>query len=327
MQAVHNNAVTLPMPQMERQDSAVLPEKSQEPVTSLSKAKVVEKNTQSIAERLAEDPDYRSVFIGGVNAALHTLATVTSFAGVDKQPIIKALNKFIDTCAFVCTKYVAPISSYGYAAWEAWKNKKGVEVFIKAIPPLLLPFVGASNIDTVYGLSTGLNAPYDRLVERITEKSKESAAYAAEVNKNFTSNAKIVWSEFKEWLSDFKAGKIKGNEKVYFYNCPMILAGSIPMLLFARHARDTIMAKGLGLLRNIGGILGDVAFFFEKDLRLKLVGVFCSLAACANIGKRWVKSEATGRLLIHSAAALDVAGISVWNAYSGQQKKAAAMAA
>ena len=44
----------------------------------------------------------------------------------------------------------------------------------------------------------------------------------------------------------------------------MMLLGSLPMLLFARDQRDTPLARVSGLLRNLGGTLGDIGWVFQN---------------------------------------------------------------
>jgi hypothetical protein len=91
------------------------------------------------------------------------------------------------------------------------------------------------------------------------------------------------------------------------------------MLLFARNDRDTNLAKGLGALRFIGGIMGDLGFLAGKNILKKLIGVMCSISAFSNFGKRWVKSEKYSNALIHLSSALDVSAMALWNTFSGTQ--------
>jgi hypothetical protein len=259
----------------------------------------------------------RNLYISYVNALLHAFATITSFGD---STITKTFNKFFHKSAFLFTRYFAPISSYGLAALNSFFNKDIVEGFIKAIPPLLLPFVGDANVDTVYGLSTSLNQPYDTLKDRVrakTNKSQEQTEFL-EKKGSLSNNLSVILEEGKRFFRDFRQGKLNfWNEAIYLYNCPLILGGSLPMLLFARNDRDTFLAKALGLMRNIGGLLGDAGFLAGKDMLKKLIGVMCSISAISSIGKRWVKSEKYFNALIHLSSALDVSAMALWNTFSG----------
>ena len=259
----------------------------------------------------------RNLYISYANALLHAFATITSFGD---SATTKFFNKIFHKTAFFFTRYFAPISSYGLAALNSFFNKDIVEGFIKAIPPLLLPFVGDANVDTVYGLSTSLNQPYDTLKDRVrakTVKSKDQEEFLAKKG-SLSSNINVIIDEAKRFFRDFKQGKLNfWDESIYLYNCPLILGGSLPMLLFARNDRDTFLAKALGLMRNIGGLMGDAGFLKGKDMLKKLIGVMCSISAFASIGKRWVKSENYFNALIHLSSALDVSAMALWNTFSG----------
>lgn len=280
-------------------------------------------------ERFLHDANYRNISIGSINATLHALATVTSFSSREGGlSWLKSINKIVDQIAFICTRWVAPIISYGFAAYKALENKEGVKAFIKLVPPLCLPLVGDANIDIVYGSSSGLNQPYDLIEERIkflVEKHPELAEPIKEANKTFSGNAKLMWGIFKQMCKEFVQGRMPKEEAWFFVNCSMILGGSIPAMLFARHSRDSIFAKITGLLRNSGGILGDILFFaFDRDNMHKLsIGAMCTVSGLASIIKRWVKSDAVARTLIHLSAALDVSAYALWNAYNdkSQEKK------
>jgi len=259
----------------------------------------------------------RNLYISYVNALLHAFATITSFGD---STTTKTFNKFFHKSAFLFTRYFAPISSYGLAALNSFVNKDIVEGFIKAIPPLLLPFVGDANVDTVYGLSTSLNQPYDTIKDRVranTNKSQEQTEFL-EKKGSVSNNLSVILEEGKRFFRDFKQGKLNfWDESIYLYNCPLILGGSLPMLLFARNDRDTFLAKALGLMRNIGGLMGDAGFLAGKDMLKKLIGVMCSISAISSIGKRWVKSEKYFNALIHLSSALDVSAMALWNTFSG----------
>ncbi len=280
-------------------------------------------------DRFLNDANYRNISLGSINAVLHTLATITSFGSHDnKISWLKSINKIVDHAAFLCTRWIAPIISYGFAAYKALLNKEGFKALNKLIPPLFLPFVGDANIDTVYGLSCAINQPSDLAEDRIkflVEQHPELAVHVKEANKTFSGNFKLMTGVLKQMLKEFIQGRMPKEEAVFFINCSLILAGSLPMLLFARHARDTTFAKVMGFIRNIGGILGDIGFFwFDRENMHKLmIGTMCTISAFSSIMKRWVKSDAVARTLIHLGAALDVSAYALWNAYNdkSQDKK------
>lgn len=287
----------------------------------LKATKVSKNGSGNFIERFKNDGNFRSAAISGLNAFLHSLTVATGFT-----PGLKQLNEILDKSAFFFTKIVSPFVSYGMSAWSAFTDKKPIETLIKMIPPTFLPIIGDANVDTVFGTCTGFNQPYDVLLDRIKEKSAQSPEYAQKVKeKNQTSlgNAQLILEETKNMLKDFFAGKLDfWKESGYLINCAMILTGSLPMLLFARQERNTVWAQGFGILRNLGGIMGDVLFVSQKaSFHKLLVGILCSLGALSNIAKRLTPNETLARVFIHLGAALDVAGYTVWNAFSDKSKE------
>lgn len=283
-------------------------------------------NYKNTLDRFQKDPDFRNISISGVNAVLHAAATVTNFLVKDDSKF-KVLNDIFDKSALFCTKYLAPITSYGWSAYEAFRAKQPIKAVIKLIPPAFLPLIGDVNIDTVYGSSTGFNQPYDLAEERIKARKKidpEFAAKVDEANKTHGGNAKLLWSTFKDMCKEFAQGKMPYKEAIYFVNCAMILAGALPMMLFGRNSRDTLPAKVLGTVRSIGGLIGDYAFVTQEwgNLHKLTIGGLCSVSAVASIVKRFVKSDSVARVLIHLGAALDVTAYALWNAFnSGKQNQ------
>ncbi|MEY3370911.1 MAG: hypothetical protein RLZZ361_1581 [Cyanobacteriota bacterium] len=303
-------------------------EKTREALESLSaQTEQTVKNTSSsgfdlnsfIAKHInnPEKTKTRNLYISYANALLHAFATITSFGD---SVTTKTLNKIFHNTAFLFTRWIAPISSYGLAALNSFVNKDIVEGFIKAIPPLLLPFVGDANVDTVYGLSCSLNQPYDTVKDRIRAKVNKTKDQVEFLDKkgSIGSNFSVLLNEAKRFLNEFKQGKLNfWNEAIYLYNCPLILGGSLPMLLFARRDRDSFLAKALGFIRNAGGLMGDLGFLKGKDIVKKFIGVMCSISAISSIAKRWVKSENYANALIHLSSALDVSAMALWNTFSG----------
>ncbi|MDA0771448.1 MAG: hypothetical protein O3C63_00735 [Cyanobacteria bacterium] len=278
---------------------------------------------RSLLHKLLVEPNHRNIFISSINAMLHFVATITSFDKSTAGSLMTSVNKVSNNAAFLFTRWIAPIVSYGYAAVEAIRNKKPIEAILKLVPPSFLPFVGDANIDTVYGSSTGFNQPYDMVLDRIEEKSESSASYAKyaqQANSTNTGNIKLTWEVFQELVKEFVQGKMDPKKGIFFINCPMILAGALPIMLFARKSRDTLLVRALGLIRNAGGILGDIGWIWgEPHNPYKLTGgILCMIGACADVVKRWV-SDDTSRVLIHLGSALNVSAYALWNAFNGKK--------
>lgn len=284
-------------------------------------------NQQTWFDKLLAESSRANMFVSVVNAFLHLVASVTSFDVVQKGPVMVWFSKQADKAALMCTKYFAPFCSYGLGFIDSLRKGRLIQALVKLIPPALLPLVGDANIDTVYGASTGFNCPYNMLEERIKFKSamnKEYKDYATEANKTMWGNTKLVLEEAKTVFKDFKEGRLSREYFSYMINCPLILLGSIPMLLFGRNERDTKFAKVMGLIRNIGGIIGDVVFgVYGQEQYKKLIGGFCGLAAVADVAKRWTNNEMLARLLIHLGSALNVSAYAVWNAFDSGDKETA----
>lgn len=314
------------MPMLDRPSFATaMPETVAEPLpllADLHKPGAV-KDDSGFLNKIIFEPNHRNIFISSINALLHFIATITSFEQAKSGPLMKTVNQLSNNAAFFFTRWLAPLTSYGYAFYEALKNKKPIEALIKLVPPVFLPLVGEANIDTVYGSSTGFNQPYDMVVERITEKAKASLEFARQVdqaNQTAMGNSKLVWRVFKEMAHEFVQGKMDPKKAIFFVNCIMILAGALPMMLFARDARDTLFARTLGLLRNAGGILGDIGLIWGErgNVHKLTIGILCMIGACADVVKRWVSPE-TAKVLIHLGSALNVSAYALWNAFNGKK--------
>lgn len=276
--------------------------------------------------RLINDVRYRNNVLSASNAFLHGLATVTNFIAKN-NPALKVLNHVVDKSAFFCTRWITPYISYGHAVLTAFgKQKEPILGLIKAIPPAFFPFVGDANIDMVYGASTACNQPYDNLMNRIKERIDKSDDFALEMRearKSPLAFAGVVFKELKSFLGDFVNGKSDfWKEGIFIINCTMMFAGSIPMLLFGRDQRDTTLAKISGVLRNLGGTLGDIGWVFGGKVEKEkvLMGIVYTLAQAADVAKRFV-SEDVSKVLIHLSAALNVSAMTVWNTLNTENSK------
>ena len=229
------------------------------------------------------------------------------------------MNHVVDKSAFFCTRWLTPYISYGHAVYTALsKQNEPILALIKAIPPAFFPIVGDANIDMVYGTSTACNQPYDNVVERIKMKINDSKEYAQKVQearKSPIAFTGMLFDEFKNFVADFFKGKSDfRKEGIFVINCSMMLLGSVPMLLFGRDQRDTTLAKISGVLRNIGGTMGDAGWMMSGQVQKekKYMAFMYFVAQMADIAKRFV-SEDVSKVLIHLSAALNVSAMTIWN--------------
>lgn len=278
-------------------------------------------NTDSSADDLLhqviKDPKKRNMCIGGVNAALHFCAAATNFIE-DKGPVGAAIFKTFDRLGFFFTKFLAPYLSYGSAAVEAILGKRSIEAGIKTIPPLLLPFVGDANVDVVYGLTSCLNCWYDEASNKMNDTEKQVA------KKSYAKNAQQVLKSIGKLWKDYFSSSKKDNLWFLLTSSLFIVAGGVPILAFARKARDTVFARTMGAIRFIGAIGTDIAFMTSKGEGKnykRLISAFCSSGAVAGVLKRWT-SEKLSRTFVHLDSALSVAGYAVWNAFNATRKTA-----
>lgn len=320
--------------QVENQDQDLVNEKT---VMDLHKDEEIKQNIENREKnqgvksiinpsRLLNDVRYRNNVLSASNAFLHGLATVTNFVAKN-NPALKFANHIVDRSAFFCTRWLTPYISYGHAVYSALtKQQEPILALIKAIPPAFFPIVGDANIDMVYGASTACNQPYDNVMNRIKEKINDSEDYAVkmkEIRKSPLAFTGAIVDEFKSFVGDFVKGKSDfWKEGIFVVNCSMMLAGSIPMLLFGRDQRDTTLAKISGVLRNVGGCLGDAGWVFGRGIEKekRLIGIVYTLAQIADIAKRFV-SEDVSKVLIHLSAALNVSAMTVWNTINTEGNK------
>ena len=276
-----------------------------------------ENSNDSLFIKYIKNPNTRNIAISTINAVLHGVAAITSLSEASSEQM-KSINAITDKAAFFFTRWFAPIVTYGSAALNAFKKKDFAEMFIKLIPPVILPFTGDANVDTVYGLSSSLNQPYDMASKRVRENSHESQDHRsfAENKGNPLTNLKLIFQNLGGLYKDLMAGKLDlAKQASHLIGCPMIMAGSLPIMLFARNDRDSNFSRMLGLGRNIGGMLGDIGFMAGDNIYKKSIGVLFLTAALSSIAKRWVGEKAS-RIFIHLSSALDLTAYSIWNAFS-----------
>jgi hypothetical protein len=191
-------------------------------------------------------------------------------------------------------------------------------MLIKLIPPLILPFRSDNNVDIVYGLSSSLNQPYDMSSKRIRNQSHLSQEHHDFANNkgNFVQNMNTLFKSYKSLYKDLFTDKLNfWKEASHLIGCPLIMLSSLPIMVFARSDRNSNFTRTLGLLRNAGGILGDIGFMAGDNIYKKSIGVLFLTAAMSSIAKRWVDDK-TARIFIHLSTALDLSAYSIWNAFS-----------
>jgi len=295
-------------------DQIDLAEPKQPSNTETANAKLKNGNSDFL-QKILRDANYRSSIVSKINGVLHAAASVTAFAHGSKGPL-GIVNKFFDKVAFAFTKFVAPIISYGLRGFDSLRHKNILEAVIKFIPPFLMPFIGDANVDVVYGLSTGLNCMHDLAQDSANNKAKSDSNFADKVEqskKSYRQYASMLLKEVKDICVKFVKGGLDKLQWGTTLASFMIFGGALPIILFARNARDSIFARAVGLFRNIGGIVGDVYFMLDKkDAHKRKTGFLCALAGLCDIAKRWV-GDKWGQIFIHAAAAFNVSGYAVWN--------------
>ncbi len=276
------------------------------------------KKETNIFKRVWNNPKKLNIGISIANASLHGLAAVTAVI-----PGMKTISSVFDKTALAFTRYIAPLVSYVMAAVKSFSSKKIIEGLIKLVSPVFLPFLSDSNIDAAYGTGGGLNVLYDEVSKRIENKKAQSEEYAeklATAQKSASAYNKLIISEFKELWGEFFKGKLDLEATLGMISGTLMFAGGAPMLTFIRKARDTVAARTLGFIRNLGGGIGDIGFMLDKkDPLRRRTGQLCLTASITDILKRWVP-EKWAKLFIHLSSAFNVSGYALWNARSATRQ-------
>ncbi len=229
------------------------------------------------------------------------------------------LKDFVDEWSVRLTK-AAIMIRYINAGLGAFLNKRIVEAFGRVAGILPLPFVKLEDLTLATGLSTffsqtdlGLEqkigaskkSSYESMIENAKEWFGNWLEMSADIIKNgFSMNsARLLFPDFKleqitdiprRFYEDFmtpkhtigKPGeKEKGHTAVF--GAYMIGGGALIGVLFGRKARN-IWNKLGGLIRNIGGILGDYTLVTHPDPNVRKGGYFFGMATIIDVVQRFM---------------------------------------
>jgi len=101
---------------------------------------------------------------------------------------------------------------------------------------------------------------------------------------------------------------------ISFASGALMILGSLTGFAFARTERDSLAAKVTGIIRNLGGIIGDLDFIFKyDDLDHKLTGSFCGIASICGVVQRFIKDSDIANSFSHALVACDNIGFTIWS--------------
>jgi len=233
-----------------------------------------------------------------IAALLHSLAPALPYL-----PFVpEKFSKMVDKAAVIFSKSVVPIAML-HNSWEAFVGKRGIESIIKLVTPALLYTVPLHNFNIPYGLHSSVKLILDKAMHKAPQRKEQS----------FGQNFKDMTQGAKNLFGDFFAGKGDWDLNSTVFAFANMLFGSVGGYLFARTERDSWPAKIFGLIRNIGGLVGDVNISIVGDEHEKKAGRLMGLASIFGIIQRWIPDPKVARIFSHALIACDDIGFNIWS--------------
>lgn len=249
--------------------------------------------------------EYFTLGLNGIGILFNTVAVIATNSKIFKKQTAEAIDKVSEWFS----KYIIPFS-FTWNGVEALFGNRAVEALVRIVPAIAFCFLPFHNLNLATGVSSGLQYLFEHV------KDRHGGEHPAP--ESMSENAKIVFKTSLEIIKDIFKGNTKHEDFPKQIATVCMLTGSIGGFIFSPKDRDTLTARFLGNLRNIGGIIADWKLIFndvKDDLRrawdLRLVGSLCSSASLLNILMRWVNPE-LARSLNHISIALDDMGLTYW---------------
>lgn len=221
-----------------------------------------------------------------VACVMHGIAGITS---VKEGLLPKPIKKTVDTIAISLSKFTTS-ANYLSLAFEALKENRTFDFLARILDPLFVPWMKLEDIHLARGMSAGATLMDFSQNHKLTKKDHETQI------GNFFSNCRAGLSMVEEMIRGgvgenrkiIPKGKDEGHTMHFFGQ--LIALGSALGVIFGANQRN-LMNKIGGLIRNIGGFLGDMTMILHGDKAFKLSGIFYAANAVIDAVQRFLPTE------------------------------------
>lgn len=248
----------------------------------LSKVQATEIDSLSSFEKIKKAlPKYGYVF----SSLMHMVSGVTS---LNKSILGKAFKEGLDKFTVRLSKGITSVY-YSLLALDAIKEGKSFDAIARLLDPLFVPWMKLENIHLARGLSAGMSL-VDFSQNYKMPKEKQGLI------SNFVSGMKATASMIKEMIQGgtgekrklfVPVEKDKGHTMALFGHT--IMLGSALGIL-SHNQRNTLNKVG-GVIRNLGGFLGDMTMVMHGDKSFKLSGLFYAANAVIDALQRFLPDD------------------------------------
>lgn len=218
---------------------------------------------------------------------MHTISGLTSI----KQDILpKAFKKTFDHVTIGLSKFTTS-ANYLSLAIEALKEKRMFDFFARILDPLFVPWMKLEDIHLARGMSAGASLMDFSQNHKLQDKDRKG------VIPNIIANTKATVSMIKEMIQGgigkdrkvIPVGEKDEGHTMHFFG-QLISLGSFLGVAFGANKRN-LMNKLGGVIRNLGGFLGDMTMMSHGDKAFKLSGAFYAANAVIDAVQRFLPQE------------------------------------
>lgn len=282
---IHGREDKRPSPAIQdiSKNSELLGTNREEPVSFVQDAQTAKNPFESIKDFFINKfPVYGYVF----TSVLHGIAGLTS---INNFLFSDKLKKLFDKITVTASKAVTS-TTYAFLALDSFKKNKMFDFIARLLDPLFVPWMKLEDIHLARGMSAGLTLIDFSQMSKLPNKPMSKF-------ENFFSNLKASVQMLEESFSSglgakrklfVKAENDKGHTMALFGH--MIMLGSMLGVFFGANQRN-LMNKIGGVIRNLGGFLGDITMILHGDESFVLSGCFYAANAVVDALQRFLPAN------------------------------------
>jgi hypothetical protein len=221
-----------------------------------------------------------------ITSVLHGIAGLTS---INNFLFSHKLKKLFDKITVSASKAVTSIT-YAFLALDSFKKNRMFDFIARLLDPLFVPWMKLEDIHLARGMSAGLTLIDFSQMRKLPNKPLSKF-------ENFFGNLKATVQMLEEsFKSGFgadrklfvKAENDQGHTMALFGH--MIMLGSMLGVFFGANQRN-LMNKIGGVIRNLGGFLGDITMILHGDESFVLSGCFYAANAVVDALQRFLPAN------------------------------------
>jgi len=221
-----------------------------------------------------------------ITSVLHGIAGLTS---INNFLFSDKLKKLFDKITVSASKAVTS-TTYAFLALDSFKKNRMFDFIARLLDPLFVPWMKLEDIHLARGMSAGLTLIDFSQMSKLPNKPMTKF-------ENFFSNLKASVQMLEESFSSgfgadrklfVKAENDKGHTMALFGH--LIMLGSMLGVFFGANQRN-LMNKIGGVIRNLGGFLGDITMILHGDESFVLSGCFYAANAVIDALQRFLPAN------------------------------------